>query len=304
MEKSTTYKLNISELRSYIPMTNQIGTGDDFCLFNIRSVEQLRALEYPCRFEGLMVIYCAKGHLKLAVNLNEYELRDGHLVVVSPEKIVKVTMDDKSGSSAIDLAVVAMSQKFAADIHIDFRRLMNEAFALKRANNLLLSEEQRVLMEDYFRLMSRVVQSENAFMDNTLSSLVSSMISCVAGIWSEKLRGLDRGEPQATGRSRMIFEQFIRLAGEYHTRYRNVGFYADKLCLTPKYLSKLIKTASGKSAPEWIDSFVIMEAMNLLKYSDISIKEIVYRLNFPNQSVFYKFFKSRTGMTPTEYRNS
>ncbi len=304
MEKSTTYKLNISELRSYIPMTNQIGIGDDFCMFNIKSVDQLRALEYPCRFEGLMVIYCSKGHLKLAVNLNEYELRDRHLVIVSPEKIVKVTMDHESGNGEIDLAVVAMSPKFASDIHIDFRRLMNEALALKRANRLLLSEEQKVLMEDYFRLMSRVVQSENAFMDNTLSSLVSSMISYVAGVWSEKLRGLDRDEPQATSRGRMVFEQFIRLAGEYHTQYRNVGFYADKLCLTPKYLSKLIKTASGKSAPEWIDSFVIMEAMNLLKYSDISIKEIVYRLNFPNQSVFYKFFKSRTGMTPTEYRNS
>jgi AraC-like DNA-binding protein len=87
-------------------------------------------------------------------------------------------------------------------------------------------------------------------------------------------------------------------------KYRNVGFYADKLCLTPKYLSKLIKTTSGKSAPEWIDSYVILEAKNLLKYSDIAIKEIVYRLNFPNQSVFYKFFKARTGMTPSEYRNS
>ena len=109
---------------------------------------------------------------------------------------------------------------------------------------------------------------------------------------------------QTTTRSKMVFEQFIRLVGEYHTKYRNVGFYADKLCLTPKYLSKLIKTASGRSAPEWIDSYVILEAKNLLKYSDITIKEIVYRLNFPNQSVFYKFFKARTGMTPSEYRNS
>ena len=91
---------------------------------------------------------------------------------------------------------------------------------------------------------------------------------------------------------------------EYHTKYRNVGFYADKLCLTPKYLSKLIKTATGRSAPEWIDSYVILEAKNLLKYSGTTIKEIVFKLNFPNQSVFYKFFKARTGMTPTEYRNS
>jgi len=73
--------------------------------------------------------------------------------------------------------------------------------------------------------------------------------------------------------------------------------------LTPKYLSKLVKTASGRSAPDWIDSFVILEAKNLLKYSDIPIKEVVYRLHFPNPSVFHKFFKAHTGMTPSEYRN-
>ena len=129
------------------------------------------------------------------------------------------------------------------------------------------------------------------------------MICLAVGAWVEKMNEIKQEASQTTTRSKMIFEQFIRLVGEHHMKYRNVGFYADKLCLTPKYLSKLIKGASGKSAPEWIDSYVILEAKNLLKYSDITIKEIVYRLNFPNQSVFYKFFKARTGMTPSEYRN-
>ena len=100
-----------------------------------------------------------------------------------------------------------------------------------------------------------------------------------------------------------IFERFIGLVSEYHTSERGMAFYADKMCLTPKYLSKLIKQASGRSAPDWIDSFVILEAKNMLNFSDMAIKEIVYKLHFPNQSVFYKFFKAHTGMTPTEYRN-
>ena len=65
-----------------------------------------------------------------------------------------------------------------------------------------------------------------------------------------------------------------------------------------------MKTASGKSAPDWIDSFVILEAKNMLRYSDIPIKEIVSRLNFPNPSTFHKFFKLKTGMTPLQYRKS
>ena len=79
-------------------------------------------------------------------------------------------------------------------------------------------------------------------------------------------------------------------------------FYADKLCLTPKYLSKIVKEASGRSGPEWIDAFVILEAKNLLRYSDESIKEIAYKLKFPSASVFNKFFKANTGLIPSDYR--
>ena len=126
----------------------------------------------------------------------------------------------------------------------------------------------------------------------------------MAGVWSERLQNGDVIEEKVSSRSRMLADQFLKLVSQYHTEYRNVGFYADKLCLTPKYLSRVIKSVTGRSAPEWIDAYVILEAKNLLKYSGLAIKEIVYRLNFPNQSVFYKFFKARTGMTPSEYRNS
>ena len=67
-------------------------------------------------------------------------------------------------------------------------------------------------------------------------------------------------------------------------------------------LYRSFREASGRSAPDWIDAFVILEAKNLLKYSDKSIKEIVFALNFPNQSVFYKFFKAHTGLTPSQFR--
>ena len=109
---------------------------------------------------------------------------------------------------------------------------------------------------------------------------------------------------QGTARTQILFERFLALVAQHHTSERGMAFYADKLCLTPKYLSKLIKQVSGRSAPDWIDSFVITEAKNMLRYSEIPIKEIVYRLNFPNQSVFYKFFKAHAGMTPSDYRNS
>ena len=123
--------------------------------------------------------------------------------------------------------------------------------------------------------------------------------------WAESLqKSIQTLTETISNRTRMLVDGFIKLVSEYHTSHRNVGFYADKLCLTPKYLSRVVRDVTGRSAPEWIDAFVILEAKNLLKYSGLAIKEIVYKLSFPNQSVFYKFFKSRTGMTPSEYRHS
>ena len=103
---------------------------------------------------------------------------------------------------------------------------------------------------------------------------------------------------------RLVFQQFIKLIHENYLKEHQVIYYADRLCISPKCLSRLCKEISGKSAPEWIDAYIMLDAKNLLKYSTMPIKEIVYRLSFSNQTVFYKFFKKHTGMTPTEYRNS
>lgn len=302
MKESTTYNLSISKLMDYFPPAQWRGIGDDFCMFNVRYDERLHALDYPCRFDGLLMLYCVEGHLKLSVNLNEYDIRDNHLVITTPGNILKVSQ--VAGSEQLKYVIVTMSSRFAMGLKVDLKKIMNEGITLMEIPVMKLDEGMSSLMQQHLSLVANVINSDSSFREDSVTSIVSSMICLVAGLWADRINELREEAAQTTTRSRMILEQFIRLVGQYHTKYRNVGFYADKLCLTPKYLSKLIKTASGKSAPEWIDSYVILEAKNLLKYSDIAIKEIVYRLNFPNQSVFYKFFKARTGMTPSEYRNS
>ena len=240
----------------------------------------------------------------MSVNLNEYDISDNHLIITTPGKILKVTDVPEQDTSNLRYLLIAMSSDFASGLRLDLKSLLNDGVALMETPVLRLEEDKIKLMSQYLSLMAEVIRMKGEYQEDALRSLVASMLCVVAGVWSERLEEVRNTTSQTTSRSRMIFDQFIKLVSEYHTKYRNVGFYADKLCLTPKYLSKLIKTASGRSAPEWIDAYVILEAKNLLKYSDITIKEIVYRLNFPNQSVFYKFFKARTGMTPSDYRNS
>lgn len=304
MEKSANYNLSVERLQEVFPDNQWIGIGKEFCMMNVQYDRKAHALGHPCRLDGVMMLYCIKGHVRMSVNLNEYDISDNHLIITTPGNILKVSDVPEQDLSELSYVVVAMSQSFASELHIDMKHLISEGLALMDNPVIELTEEAEKLMGQYLSLMAEVLKMKVSSRDDALRALVSSMMCIIAGIWQEKFDEARKNTMTTSTRSRMIFENFIRLVSEYHTKYRNVGFYADKLCLTPKYLSKLIKTASGKSAPEWIDSYVILESKNLLKHSDITIKEIVYRLNFPNQSVFYKFFKARTGMTPSEYRNS
>ena len=113
--------------------------------------------------------------------------------------------------------------------------------------------------------------------------------------WDGVMRSLD-------GIRIEYFNQFMGVLARHYMQQRSVGFYAGQLNLTPKYLTTIIRKTSGRTAVQWIDDYVVLEAKNLLKYSTMSIQEISYYLNFPNQSFFGKYFKNHTGMTPTAYR--
>lgn len=98
------------------------------------------------------------------------------------------------------------------------------------------------------------------------------------------------------------FCRFMQVLSQSYKAERRVEFYASKLCITPKYLSALIKEVSGKRPSEWIEELVMLEAKSLLRYSKITIQEIAYQLNFPNSSFFGKYFKRYTGLSPKNYR--
>lgn len=96
----------------------------------------------------------------------------------------------------------------------------------------------------------------------------------------------------------------MRLLRAYHTKERCLQFYAEKMHLTPKYISVMIKTYSGRGALEWINDYVVLEAKMMLRYTDMTVQEIAYALNFPTQSAFGKYFKQQSGISPKHYRTA
>lgn len=101
-----------------------------------------------------------------------------------------------------------------------------------------------------------------------------------------------------------LYARFMDLLFMHHCLERSVAFYASKMCITSKYLTTVVKAASGKTPTEWIKEETIKEIEHLLCHTQASIKEIACRLNFPNPSFFGKYFKSAKGMSPKQYREN
>lgn len=302
--------IDLQQFKALAPIIEEMSIGNDFVIGEVsgkrmeNSEAILKTLQYPVRFDGFIIFYLKKGHFTIDVNLNSYELRENSLMIQVPGNIIKVTKFNEERLGDAEMVFVLISKEFMSGIRFDFLKVFQDSMRLLDNPCITLDESQIALANDYFNLARKIISAPFTNKREIIGSLLTSLTYLSADVWKQRIdKARRKTDSQHNARLNQIFERFIALVNEYHCSERGMAFYADKLCLTPKYLSKLIKQASGRSAPDWIDEFVILEAKNLLKYTNMAIKEIVFQLHFPNQSVFYKFFKAHTGMTPSEYRN-
>ena len=301
--KGQSRELNIKELRAIFPQASINDTlSDDLFISEMRYISEMDIMKYPCRFRGYLAFFCIEGHFELEINLKRFSVRENSLFLYTPGNIVRVANISKEEKEMVHFIVVAISSDLMSSTRFDFNKLYDESLHLLENPSVVLSEQEKNLCKSYLSLINEISELKIPNTKESVTSLISSIFYLMGALWGNRVTEAIKNQDEGSFRSKAVFENFLKLVRDYHTKERNLSFYADKLFLTPKYLSKLIKTISGKSAHEWIDSFVILEAKNLLKYSDMSIKSIVYELNFPNQTTFYRFFKTKTGMTPSEYR--
>jgi len=307
---STLQTIGIPQILALAPYIEEHSIGDDFILGEVSGhrIESNRAildlLRYPVRFDGYIIFFLKKGKriFSLDFNLDSYDIHERSLLITSPGNIIRLSAYKEANIAECDLVFALLSQDFVSNIHVDFNKAFQEAVRFLQSPCLTLNDEQLDIATGYFSLARKIIHSSLDNKREIISSLLTSITYMAVNLLSSHIAAVRQQQDASTLRVNQMYEQFISLVSEYHTKERGMGFYANKLCITPKYLSKVVKQASGRSGPEWIDSFVILEAKNLLKYTDRPVKEIVWQLHFPNPSVFNKFFKKHTGLTPSEYR--
>lgn len=295
--------ISLAQFRKLFPVSDCLSMGDDLSVINVRYDSGLRVLSHPSRFDGYLAFFCISGHLRMMINLTEFDVVENSLFINLPGNIIRVSKLDLDQKAKLHFIVVAMTRDYMSGLKMDINKLIERSMFILKSPCFILNEEEKKVAKEYLKLAREVLRSSLRYKRECISSLLSSIFYLAGGMMEQRISESGAvSDMRTSDRSKVIFDRFINLVTEHHMTERGMAFYADRLCITPKYLSKLVKNATGQSAPEWIDAYVILEAKNMLKYSDLPVKEVVSRLNFPNSSSFHKFFKAKTGMTPVQYR--
>ncbi len=119
-----------------------------------------------------------------------------------------------------------------------------------------------------------------------------------------QMKADERNDSFASSSRERIAFRFAMLVSEHFEERRDVAFYADKLCISPTYLTKVIQKTNGQSASDLIADYVVMNVKALLRDVGLGIKDVARRSGFADQSSLSRFFRKHTGMSPTEYRST
>lgn len=261
------------------------------------SDSQMQVFRFPCRIDAFIIGVGTEGETSVSFNLHEFKLKKDSIFIFTPKNVLQV-----NSQQYFKADVIAISPDFMRRINIDIKNMMPLFLKFVENPALTLTPEESRSMRGMIAQIERETRGpETHFSFDIVSGLIAATIYKVGDIMYHYLAEHPE-EQNNSHRAEEYFKQFTHLLGEHFREERSVGFYARQLCITPKYLTTLIKRISGQSVSEWIDNYVILEAKTLLKYSTMSIQEIAYYLNFPNQSFFGSYFKRNTGMSPSQYK--
>ena len=262
------------------------------------SASEMEIFRFPSRLNALIIGVGTEGETSLTSNLQEFRLKKDSLFIFSPKHILQVQSNNRFKAHLIVIAPDLLKR-----INIDTKRMMPLFLQFGSLPCMELTHAESQSLRSFISMVEQELKgSETDFSSEIIGGLIAATIYKVGDILTHYLTEHPEVDSPIHNRAEEYFRQFTELLGEHYKHERSVGFYARQLCITPKYLTTLIKRISGKSVSEWIDNYVILEAKTLLKYSNMSVQEIAYYLNFPNQSFLGSYFKRNAGMSPSQYK--
>jgi AraC family transcriptional activator of pobA len=252
--------------------------------------------QHPNIIEGIALAICVRGNARVKINLQEYHIEPNMIITLLPNYLLEIC--DYSDDWLVEFIFISFD--FVSDFKLiaetDLFEQVGKITCLK-----IKEEEMLNLLDFHAFIVKKYKREDHLYREEITKSLLHTLVY-------EVLQLLNTYEitpnVKVLSRSEKYLTHFIGLLFQFHRQERSIKFYADKMFLTSKYLSKIIREASGKSVSQWIDEMVIMEAKAMLKSTNLTVLQISEKLNFPNASFFGSYFKKRTGISPIQYRES
>jgi len=263
--------------------------------------KKIEMFRYPCRINAYIAIQCIEGSVEIISNLKHYKIEKNCLFISMPKDIIQLCEWSKC-----KLYVVAIDDDSIRRTNIDYNSILSVFIGIQQHPCIKILQSEATSIEETFLSLQKDIETfaGKEYYNEVVISYINLITFKACSFINRHLDIQSVDAEQVNKRSGEYYNKFMSLLNQYSKQERNIGFYASKLCITPKYMTSLIKKTSGRSALEWINDYVIMEAKNLLRYSDMNIQEISEYLNFSNQSFFAQYFKRLTGCSPSDYRGS
>lgn len=252
---------------------------------------------YPFKIECALTLLCLDGYMRVSLNLTEYRLQRNGIQIVTPGSIgqcLEISPDCR-------IAIIAFATVNNLPEGNPQSALIMRKFLIDNAMLQLSDREMGEMIGFYHQIRQQLVQPERLFTHEIINSYIQIFYYSLCQLMSPYI---EQQDTQYVSRKKQIFDQFTLLLRQHYTQERSISFYAEKLSITPKYLSQVIYDISGQHARNWIRDYVILEAKALLKSGQYNVQQVSDMLNFANQSFFGVYFKKAVGCSPSAYQNS
>lgn len=291
--------LDISFL-SNIPGTLKL--GESLCLNeNLDEDDQEGLLSFissfpptPAKVNFSCTILCMAGSAKLRVSKHKFIVRKNDVLLVSGGAMIQnITLGEDFKAIAIS---VTSDSLFATGNHISTKLMRGY---LANPQLLAFDEYEADILKHLFLFVKDIILSQrNTFKEDAVEGLLLT----IGSILTTKLvsdKG-DLAEIEAR-KNNLLMRKFLNEVSLHYMEERKITWYADRLCVSPKYFAQVIYKESGKYAKDWIRDYVIREAKKMLKSGNYTVQEVSDALHFANPSFFGNYFRKAVGLSPREF---
>ena len=250
----------------------------------------------PVRSNMYTVVTCVRGYMQLTLNGTAYTLHRGDLLFCLPNIIIS----GEEQSADFEGGLLCMTNRLVQGLLGPHVTVWNHALYVRRQWMYHIDLDRGDSVVGYTSVLkSRMDDHQNPYREQIVQSVLRAILFEICSHMRENVPSAGSGPVMQAER---IFNRFLDVLAAEKTKKRPVYYYADRLCISSKYLSVVCKQMSDRTASDWIESYLGEDIRYYLRNTDKPLKEVCEILNFPNLSFFGKYVKSHFGCTPSQMR--